>query len=1301
MDTDPAAAPETPPPARYCVECGEIFTPADRHCPNCGIAWSSQPYVTVRMLATLLPEFRGLHDAGVIGPNCYAALRGVYERRLTAIRPARALTARPAISPPLDEHASAPEGPPPTVALPPEQEETEWSAAAQRRQRPPVTGGTPGYSPPRPVPAGPSFAERLGAWTAARQADITLYLGAFLLSIAALTFVGYQGDTMSGPGRFALLAVYTGAFIALGFVLPRWERVREAGAVFLALGAVLTPINFIALRTQALGADTLPADVVWLLGGLVTAGLYFSLAARGHGRWYELPGAAAVVISWGALGAVLNLPAEWFGAWFAAGAALLYTVTLTAEFPGVRWAEYLAWALAPGALLYAHTFALSGATDRAQLPATYLLITAAAAFGVYRRRGRGMIALLPVLGSLVALTGCWSALDLAPEWFTLFLSTAALGYLVVAHLDSDQQQMLRRWRAVAVLFSGAALLVAHMVASTPDVSPAPLPAVYLLILIGVAAAYLRFRWTEALAVLPLVAAGLAASSAWAAWSIHSGWYAAFIAAAALGYLIIAEFDAGPQAMGNGQRATRAEEPAAGNRQRAAKTSRPGRRRGWCNAAAGLGLVALLVGHLTVAERGGARFALPVTDALMLAGALAGALRFRRIDYLTAVPPLSAALGAAVGWSGWQMSQQWLGAWAAAATLGYLALAEVRAREIESATDGRPTRLLRWSLPLGPWSLPLGPRRPGLERRFRLGALVMAAIGVTAAHGVASLPDPHLIALPLTWGIVLVAVLWDGARRRDAGLLALPFTGAMFAGSVLWAAAVPVEWYIYPGLAAALLILLSEPWWRGRPVLGAAGWPYLLLPALLLPLLFAERFLDRPAHGLISFGIAAVLLLAGALRAGRRVIVPVVRRKRSSGARVFERVLLARLSSAYLYVAAGYFNGLVGAEGSDRAWVFAGISAAAWLGLAAAGVLRSAVTGRDDATATTGDALRSHLFGVLAPAGVIATLVAAWLTRGDSGHAATVLALGAAGPALAFAATRRWSLSLVATAFGLAALAAAWDWRDRPAADLPAAFGLVALTLWGALLPLRRYERDERGVSITTLSWAVWLPALSLALLLLGNRLDSLPESVSAARTREWAVLAITVTAAALTVLMEGLRLRQRMVANAGTAGLVAALLLAIAITEPASVQAYTLPVGLYLIGLGLTYRRSPEFFGPNMHGHEALITLGVLFMAVPPAMQSFEPGGDRFGLELIAFGFLFLAAGFALTARWLAAGGVVTLSAVALRWLLEAGSQAPYWLTLGLAGMALLGIGVLLLFERDWWDRTRHKLGRWWLSADA
>jgi hypothetical protein len=344
------------------------------------------------------------------------------------------------------------------------------------------------------------------------------------------------------------------------------------------------------------------------------------------------------------------------------------------------------------------------------------------------------------------------------------------------------------------------------------------------------------------------------------------------------------------------------------------------------------------------------------------------------------------------------------------------------------------------------------------------------------------------------------------------------------------------------------------------------------------------------------------------------------------------------------------------------------------------------------------------YPVLAAAGVVASAVAVTLAWPTPRMATLLSVIACFGPAMAFPSTRRWSLWVTATAFLLAAVGAAWLWLRLSLAELPLAYAGVAALLWGALTPLRRDRAAGRDRAVALLSWAPWAVTIVTAVALLARRgvlEQEAGPSIALAKSAEWSVLALAVAVAAVALGAEGLRLRNRALAVAGSGVLVPAILLAVATLQPANVQAYTSPVGLYLVGLGLGFRRSSRAPGVHMYDHEALLALGLAFLVLPPSKQAFESGNNPYIFELVAEGIVFLILGLVLSARWLVAGGVLAFTVVALRGLTLFGTKVPFWLTLAVTGMVSVGLGILLLLERERWERACRWIGDWWLQEPA
>ncbi|MEZ4553610.1 MAG: zinc-ribbon domain-containing protein [Dehalococcoidia bacterium] len=837
--------------ARYCPWCGASLDPAAAFCASCGARWSAAALrddipTTVGLLAAA-EEWRA---AGVLDDANAARLHAHLEARLGR----------------LQSLAS------PTTA---------------------ATARTGAATPPPAVPPGPS-------WSSRHQADILLYLGAFLLVISAVIFVSYQGETLPPFARVALLALYTLGFIVGGLVVQRSPAVREAGRVLLALGALVSPLNFVLIYVELLEERGVPGDLVWLLGSTYALVFYAALERGGQGRLYGVLARVAAVSTWAALADVLRIPVEWSSAWFmalTAAAAALLALTRRLSRRGA-----LLLGLAAAFIAFVATgAALAGAGHHAQLPVTYLLLTAGLAAAGYGLR----------------------------QPFALpATATAALATVLAA-----------LWAA------------------------------------GVDARWGAYAW------LAVAAAAIASRGRWERWSPS-----------------LARF-------------------------------------GWLYAA----LIAL--GTMT-----------PFSDL-------------------------------APGWHA-----------------------------------------------------------------------AVAALGAAA---------------------VLAVIAW---RDQQLGLFSAP------------------------------------------------------------PEDLATPFIERVGF---AWAAGAMLLVAVALAQQRLEILP-----------------------------------------PDTGWAFLALAVLAALSIAA--LVRRA------------DRWEYVLLG---PA-LLAT--AAGLQPPDQYPAHDAVLLGVPGAVLAAVAlvSRRWASALVAAVLLALAALAAWHHRDWPLWTLATACTAAGAALFLALTPRRRYvvttDREVfPAVAAQLLSWAGAVAGPLVAAVDLARYAEAHPDA-AAVHTPEYRALLALIAALAPLLAFEGRRFHRPPAYVAATAVLVLAGLMAIAIREPENIQAYTLPLGTYLVVLGTVLRRSAAVVPRNLYLHEAVALLGAAVIVLPQAEQSFDPGGAKWGFVLIGESALFLALAFLLGARWLAVVAVLTLSGVALRWLAESGDTIPYWLTLGLVGLALLALGFLLLARQDWWSALRTRTAAWW-----
>jgi hypothetical protein len=350
-----------PPETVYCMNCGDAGSAALVNCGRCGATRLVAPHQRAASVAFLLNELQEAPFTDVTSDDQRERIGAHYVgelQRLTGVAPRGRRAQDDAPAP-----AAAAEQPP-TRALP----SFDWS------------------------------------WLVDQQANLLLFAGAFLTVVAALIYVGYSGEAVSGALKMSLLALYTLAFVAAGVLCRRNPRVEVAGRVFLAVGAALLPLNFVAAH-NIFRDRQLDADAMWLAGSLASAGFYFLVARIGLGRLYALGAAAAVISAALAAEAVSGSQGEWIPAFALGAAAVLLLPRLFGgeelrQRVGVVWTpvSQLAAAGAVALALFVAPLVAGFETDatRWYLPATLAIFAAygavPAAITRQARYGAGAIA---------------------------------------------------------------------------------------------------------------------------------------------------------------------------------------------------------------------------------------------------------------------------------------------------------------------------------------------------------------------------------------------------------------------------------------------------------------------------------------------------------------------------------------------------------------------------------------------------------------------------------------------------------------------------------------------------------------------------------------------------------------------------------------------------------------------------------------------------------------------------------------------------------------------------------------------
>ncbi len=1224
----------------------------------------------------------------------------------------------------------------------------------------------------------------MGEWAARRQADVLLYLGAFLLVISALIFASSRDEVLFGGWRVVLLAAYTAGFIAFGLLLRRWPRVREAGPVFLAIGAFMTPLNFLLLYNEVLSDREVPASLVWFLGSSYSTAFYAFLFARGFGRLYAAPAGASLLSAWGALAVTVGVPFEWAGVWWMVFALGGVGVLERAR----RWSPITAGAvgtIAGLAVLFAHLVPalVDGPPEhRWQLPVTHaLLLVMGVVVGGPRRPTETLVASV-----LLAVSMAWAviwALEWPAQWYNFppliaaamlltarlrredsgpwhgramstLIAAGALSPVVFtgAHVDGDSG-------VAAVAFLGSSALCGVIAwrnttdgvftvdpaATEPFTSGSPtLPleriafgwAGFGALLVAIAFAQRAFGISAPDTGWAYAAIGVVASAAVVVATRHAG---ALLWVTLPAVLLVTAVSMYPVEQSTGHDAI---------------------------------FVGVAAAHTAVAFAVLRRWSLAVTSVALGMGALAalwesqswawwvlaGGYAAISVAFFAVLTPLRRYATPGPGESELLVGAQalsWLPLAAAVVTATVALDARVTGEAIEVSTTVEYRVLVLVVLAFAPmiafeaWRL----------RRWEPGVVALAILlgGVAALWPVAGWPTWSLAATFAAAGaggfVVLSRWRLPGTESRELAVQALSWMAPAAAVITAWSAlsgrvesaaveaATTAEYRALVGTVLLLAPLLAFDAWRFRRwellavaqvvLIGAvaAAWPIFDWATWTLAASLAaagaagfaplarwrrgfENARDLAVQALSWLPPAAALFFANVALTHRLdatdidAVTTVEYRTMVSVVLLFAPLIAYeawRLRSPELGVAAMIVL-LGGIAGLWPAFDWPWWTLAPTFAAGGAGGFLALWRWRRAAADTSEVAIQALSWLPTAAAVVAAAVALNARVEGTAIDAVTtveyralVLVVLSAAPLIALEAwrLRRWELGVAPAVVVLAVMAAWWPVFDWAVWLLGVAYSLVGAAVFVALARHRSAGTASRDVAVQAISWSGLVLGPVTVLIAVDLRLDTL--DAHPASLVEFRALALLFLPLAGAVAFEGHRLGLRWALLPASALTMVALVLAIATLQPANVQAYTVPTALYLALVGLIARTSEDLHR-NIGWHEVVQLAGAGLLVIPQAEQGFDPGGARWGLVLLVEGLALLAVALALNTRWLAVSAVVTLTGVALRflWVNREADAVPYWVMLAIAGFVLLAVGLTVLLQREWWDRSRtHLLRRW------
>ena len=115
-------------------------------------------------------------------------------------------------------------------------------------------------------------------WYSDNSINLLLYIGAFLIVASASIFVGFQWEAIGGSIKAGLLSALTLAFFAFGTWFYSIPKIKNAGATFLAIGALLIPFNGLAWYNFVMQPFGYTIGGIWFITSITAVLIYAILA---------------------------------------------------------------------------------------------------------------------------------------------------------------------------------------------------------------------------------------------------------------------------------------------------------------------------------------------------------------------------------------------------------------------------------------------------------------------------------------------------------------------------------------------------------------------------------------------------------------------------------------------------------------------------------------------------------------------------------------------------------------------------------------------------------------------------------------------------------------------------------------------------------------------------------------------------------------------------------------------------------------------------------------------------------------